>query len=173
MVSDVTLRIANRTTLLAGALNGSRDLPWILDHIGSVRGAVLLDFEGCSALSGSYFRTALAPLWAIDRIFPSVSNVGDLEEDLQECLAKRNLNAWNVDTASPVVELDPALETCVKAVLERGSATAPDLAESADEIGRTAWNNRLKSLHEMRLLAIERNGRSNRYVLPWGKPAWE
>ena len=140
--------------------------------------AVLLDFDGVESVNASWINMAIAPLtrWCAEAqndLFPLLVNFPAKDLDELELVAEKNQQCYVVaaDAVEPpkvihlVGPLDPSLQVTLLRLLEQGEATGAELARKVadSEILPTAWNNRLKDLHDMRLLRRRKDGRQQVY----------
>jgi hypothetical protein len=143
------------------------------------RSVVALDFHGIEALTPSYFKKALLPIWTDPgperEFFPVVANVRDgIDEDLAVSLGWCGLSTWEEtletrDTKSyaPFAKIDGSLFDTLSIIHELKHATAGSLADRYRQISSSAWSNRLAILYDRRMLARYKQGRQLIYTLPW------
>jgi hypothetical protein len=137
---------------------------------------VLLDFSGVQNVNGSWLNAAIAPVLAwcarseID-LFPILCNFPPNSRDELELVSRLNnqcfLVAARPEDATTSLELvgplDSNLEATVRVVADRGEVTGAELGRKEASIGPTGWNNRLRELHERRLLSRRNVGRKQVY----------
>lgn len=139
---------------------------------------VLLDFKGVNVVTGSWINAMIVPLHRraaqpeID-LFPVLCNASEDWIDDLELLAKWTHQCFLVAdkcTLPPrrarlIGILDPGQRTTLDAVLSFGEVTGAELERQRpdENIRATAWNNRLKDLHEKRLLRRFKRGREQVY----------
>ena len=138
---------------------------------------VLLDFSGVELVTGSWINAMLVPLlrWVADErtdFYPIICNARkEWLEELQ-LVAGFNQLCYLVAsgrlpprTATLAGSLDPAQRKTLEAVLASGEITGAELKRQLpnENIEATAWNNRLRDLHDMRLLRREKRGREQVY----------
>jgi hypothetical protein len=138
---------------------------------------VLLDFSGVELVTGSWINAVLVPFlrWAGEDgndLYPVVCNTRKewleelqlVAEFSQRCylVASGKLPPHAATIAGP---LDPAQRKTLEAVLASKEVTGAELERQKpdEKIGATAWNNRLRELHDMRLLRREKRGREQVY----------
>lgn len=138
---------------------------------------VLLDFAGVEVVTGSWINATLVTFlrWAADEgndLYPVVCNARKEWLDELQLVAEFNRLCYLVAggklpprTATIAGPLDPAQRKTLEAVLASGEITGAELERQRPEekIKATAWNNRLKELHDMRLLRREKRGREQVY----------
>jgi hypothetical protein len=138
---------------------------------------VLLDFSGVELVTGSWINAMLVPFlrWTAEEsndIYPVICNARkEWLEELQ-LVAEFNQRCYLVAsgimpprTATIAGSLDPAQRKTLEAVLASGEVTGAELERQkpGERIRATAWNNRLRDLHYMRLLRREKRGRAQFY----------
>jgi len=141
-------------------------------------GIVSLCFSDVEVLTGSWLNAALVPFYGWsgtpqNDLYPVLCSLRKEWLDDLRLVAELSSACFLVtDTAeeSPhravlIGRLEPTMVRTLDAVLKRGPSTGAELKRASrdDEIGATAWNNRLKELHARRLLRRERQGREQRY----------
>ncbi|MEO5927659.1 MAG: hypothetical protein ABIO72_03070 [Patescibacteria group bacterium] len=89
-------------------------------------------------------------------------DVDKLCNHLADALDDRHSLAWY----RQVVRLVPR-ELVLERVVELGTATAADLSSNAQQIGLTAWSNRLAALFDLRLVRKRKDGRRLHYAPAW------
>ncbi len=164
---------------LQGKLPGKQDYARLCGILmKSAPGSVVyLDFEGVELVSGSWINAALVPLlaWAADDrndVFPVIGNASDVILDEIALVAKYTHTCFVIadgrippSRAFLLGSLDPGQRSTLEALVELQAATGAELERQkpTEKIKATAWNNRLKDLHEKRLLRRERRGREQVY----------
>jgi hypothetical protein len=106
-------------------------------------------------------------------IFPVLCNAdADWLDDLtllakwtHQCYLVASQCKLPIKRAALVGSLDPAQRSTLDAVMEVGEVTGAELERQKPdvEIRATAWNNRLRDLHERRLLRRSKRGREQVY----------
>ena len=164
---------------LQGKLPGRKDYARLCEFLSEADGgsAVFLDFRDVDLVSGSWINAALVPLltWAADErndFYPVVCNAKD--EFLDELTLVANFThtcflvaegAIPPRCAVVVGALDSAQRATMEIVAELQVVTGAELERKrpGDGIKATAWNNRLKDLHDKRLVRRVRRGREQLY----------
>jgi hypothetical protein len=176
----ITLATVLGTTQLQGDTLGRKHyarLCELLSDLGSGE-IVMLDFKGVNVVTGSWINATLVPLYRraaevdID-LFPILCNAdADWLDDLtllakwtNQCYLVAKQCKLPVKRAMLIGSLDPAQRSTLDAVIEVGEVTGAELERQkpAEQIRATAWNNRLKDLHERRLLRRIKRGRQQVY----------
>lgn len=171
------------TDVLAGARAGRATMGRLLELVGDgPRESELLyvDFEGVKVATASYlresvveFRDAVRRRWT--RWYPVLANAEkSVIEELGILMASRRdvlvccvLDQDGRPSAPRLVgELEPKQRVAFDLVQRLGEADAGELmAESGEteNVGQTAWNNRLASLSRLGVLMELSDGRAKRY----------
>src|SRR6185295_674028 len=164
---------------LQGQLAGKRHYARTCELLSQAKPGelVMLDFQGVEVVTGSWLNAMIVPLyrWAADEqidLFPVLCNPRhDWLDDLRlvaewthQCFLVANAKT-TPRKAKLVGSLDPGQQTTLEAVLGLREVTGAELErERPDEsVKATAWNNRLKDLHNKRLLRRTRKGREQLY----------
>ena len=168
--------------ILAGGLNGRKTLNDLLERITEEPESpepVYLDFRGVEVATASFlrecvleFRDIVRKRWA--KYYPVVANANDrVTEELSILLGQRDaLMLCTLDKdgnpGSPrlVGDLEPKQRIAFDLVRKLGEADAAKLrskSNKTEDVGQTAWNNRLASLSRMGLLMELSHGRAKRY----------
>ena len=86
-------------------------------------------------------------------------------EKNQQCYAISQAVAIPIEKVTLIGPLDPSLRSTLSQLQATGEVTGAELARAVPdaEILPTAWNNRLKDLHTMRLLFRRKEGRQQVY----------
>ncbi len=177
----VDIRAAGQSELLAGKLSGDQARPEFEKQAQEIRvgSVVLLDLSQVELLTGSYYLSALRPVFwepvGVERdLYPIFyqANV-DTEEDILLALRATGVPGLFADGSeeSLVVSaknMDGQARETFDLVVERGMATAGDLFKSGDsKIRKTGWSNRLALLHQHRILRRWKQGRELVYGPCW------
>ena len=168
--------------ILAGAVAGRRILGLLLDRIDGEPTApepVYLDFQGVEVATASFLRECILEFRDIVRRrwtnnYPVVANANDsVAEELSVLVAQRDvlilctLDAKGRPTSPRLLgALEPKQRIAFDLVRERGETDAGELMRSSrgtEDVGQTAWNNRLAALSRLGLLMEMSNGRAKRY----------
>jgi hypothetical protein len=168
-----------KTDVLAGAALGEKHSHQIASIILAQRAradtAVVLDFRDIQAVTSSYLRQTLLPLYGSSddalpsRVVPLYCNLSpSTEDDLHHFLLAHRLPALVVRVKGRTTEFQKRLgwlEATANETLSRLSkihaGSAADLMASTGRtaIALTAWNNRLAELFRLRLATREKRGR--------------
>lgn len=179
----IRLREVEGRDVLAGARAGRATLGRLLDLVGEgpeEAEPVYVDFEGVEVATASYlresvveFRDAVRRRWT--EWYPVVANanasvleeLGVLVASRRDVLACCVLDEDGRPSAPRLVgELEPKQRVAFDLVQRLGEADAGELmAESDDveDVGQTAWNNRLAALSRLGVLMEVSQGRAKRY----------
>ena len=168
--------------ILAGAVAGRQILGLLLERIDREPTApepVYLDFQGVEVATASFLRESIVEFRDIVRrrwtnYYPVVANANDsVTEELSVLVAQRDvLMLCTLDVKgrprSPRLlgDLEPKQRIAFDLVQERGETDAGELMRSSQDtenVGQTAWNNRLSALSRLGLLMEMSNGRAKRY----------
>jgi hypothetical protein len=137
-----------------------------------------LDFHGVESVNASWINMAIAPLirWSAESqndFFPVLARFPGRDVDELELVAEKNQQCYAVSQTivlplakiALVGPLDPSLRSTLVEFQEAGEITGAELARNVPEaeILPTAWNNRLRDLHAMRLLFRRKEGRQQIY----------
>lgn len=176
----VLMRAVVGRDILAGKAAADVDAPKIAAAVAQTEAhaPVILDFKGIGALSPSYFRTALLPLWAGPRTEnapPVLANLSDdILEDVRLAVETNKAAIWIVrwgsgaiEAACPVGVIDALDRQALEVALAEGQTDAADLFQRDRSIGVTAWSTRLGTLHQKGLLRRRKDGRRMTYAPPW------
>jgi hypothetical protein len=173
--------LAGDRAVLTGSAPGRKLLSALIEGAGrpAAPEVAFLDLSSVEVATSSFLRESVFGFRdyaraALPNLYPVVANAssGVLEEldffvrhrsDVLWCCCRDN--DGTVTKAHVLGELDPIQRQTFEAVLERGSASAPELAAAAsgDSIGPTAWNNRLSALASKGLLIERRHGKTKTF----------
>ena len=146
---------------------------------GDAPTVAFLDFKGVQVATSSFLREAVVGFrdysrLSLTNIYPVAANLeAAVLEELEFFLRARNDVFWICDLganervtgARLLGVLDPAQRTTFDHVRQLGAVTAPELAASfpGQNIGPTAWNNRLSGLAAKGLLVERKVGKSKSF----------
>lgn len=179
----IRMRDLTGSDVLAGALTGRKVLSLLLRRIDrepEQPELVYLDLTGIEVATASFLRECIVEFRAIVRrrwksYYPIVANANDsVTEELSVLLATPRdvmmLCAMSEDgiSSSPRLlgELEPKQRITFDLVNRLGETDAGELARTTnltDDVGQTAWNNRLASLSRLGLVMELNHGRTKRY----------
>lgn len=185
----IRMRDLVESDVLAGALTGRKTLGLLLERIDrepEKPEPVYLDFNGIEVATASFlrecileFRDTVRRRWT--NYYPVVANANDaVAEELSILLGPQRdvLMLCSLDEdgrpGSPrlVGDLEPKQRITFDLVKKLGETDAGELMRTAngtEDVGQTAWNNRLASLSRLGLLMELSHGRAKRYKpLPLG-----
>ena len=175
------LDLMDGQTILTGATAGRRMLSVLIANTPPTDAPtpVFLDFEGVEVATASFLRESVIAFrdyarQSLPNIYPAVANLTPVvAEELDFFIRSRGDVLWscNLDADGKAVaarligDLDPAQRATFNTVQELGATSAPELAARfADEqIGPTAWNNRLSALATKGVLVEQRHGKSKSF----------
>jgi DNA-binding transcriptional ArsR family regulator len=172
-------QLNGQNTNLAGSIPGRNLLAKLIKSVTSpsTPRPVFLDFSGVETATASYLRESVMrfrdyclrsrlPLYAV------VANAHpDVIEELEIVLAAENdailacsLSTENDATAVRILGLlDHTQRLTLDEVFKRGEVDAITLSQTSNEVGSTAWNNRLVALAGKGLVIEEKKGRGKYY----------
>jgi hypothetical protein len=173
---DVTVPMFEYGTHLSTRPKGIRDYGKVCERLAKVRPGevVLLDFDNIEYVSASWIAAMMVPLarraaeevndfFLLVRHFPAES-LDDLK-----LVADQNRVPFLLVTGKSktrlIGTLDAGQQETLRAVEELGEVTGAELAvkKPAMKTSGPAWNNRLRDLHEKRLLRRRKQGREQIY----------
>lgn len=141
--------------------------------------ATFLDFTGVEVATSSFLREAVIGFrdyarLSLANVYPVAANLEPpVIEELEFFLRSRNDVFWICDIdvnervggARLLGDLDPAQRATFDAVRDLGAVTAPELAArfADQQIGATAWNNRLSALATKGLLVERKHGKTKSF----------
>jgi hypothetical protein len=168
--------------ILAGRLDGQRMFVRLLEELGMVSTAILviLDFAGIEIATSSFLAEAVVRLRDHLRLgrAPSYLAVANLNpkvsEELEDLLARSGdalmacevSSDGNVGRPELLGRLEPKLRETFDLVQKKGETNAVELhseSSDSDQIGPTAWNNRLNLLSAKSLLVEIPRGRMKKF----------
>lgn len=176
-------KITGGKKALGGAVEGRRDLVKLLGAVGNepaVPEPLFVDFEGIELATASYQRETIGALQGLIRGRRSnhylvIANASAAVRDDLEVLARAGglaFLACSLDTAGKVSKpgivgkLDPKAQATFDLVCERGETDAKEMMQvnlGREDVGHTAWNNRLAGLVQQGLIAEYSVGKAKRY----------
>jgi hypothetical protein len=176
-------KIAGGKKALGGAVEGRRDLAKLLEAIGAepaVPEPLFADFEGIELATASYQRETIGSLHEVIRARRSnhylvVANASPAVREDLELLARAGGLAFlactldaagKVSNAGIIGTLDPKAQATFDLVCARGETDAKELMQAnagREDVGHTAWNNRLAGLVQLGLIAEYTVGKTKRY----------
>ena len=139
---------------------------------------IMLDFQKVEVVTGSWANEMIVPLyrWAADPrndLFPILLNLKHRWDEELQLLAQWNQQCYLwaegrkglPSRAILIGSLNPVQRKTLDAVLQFGEITGAELEQKHPQegIGATAWNNRLRDLHMMRLVTRSKRGREQPY----------
>lgn len=177
----IVIRALADREVLAGAELGRQVLAKLITVVpaSSEPELCFLDFTGAPIATGSFLREGVLGLRGFARgrglsIYPVLANASaETLEEMNHLLGMLSeaFPACRVDDAETISEprvlgvLDPAQRRTLDAVTDEGTTTATALANRFpdDDVGVTAWNNRLVALVQKGLLIERSTGRAKTY----------
>lgn len=168
-------------TVLSGAIPGRKLLSALVAATPSAEAPTpaFLDFADIQVATASFLREAVIGFrdyarQSLRNVYPAVANLLPVvAEELDFFVRTRGDVLWScqlgpddaVLSASLIGELDLAQRSTFEAARDLGAITAPQLAArfADQQIGPTAWNNRLSSLATKGLLVERKQGKSKSF----------
>jgi hypothetical protein len=168
-------------TVLSGAISGRTLLSALIAATPSSAQPTpaFLDFTAIEIATASFLRESVIGFRdyarrSLENVYPAVANLAPtIAEELEFFVRSRSDVLWscelapddNVISARLIGELDPAQRSTFDAALELGVITAPELAArfADQQIGPTAWNNRLSALATKGLLVERKQGKTKSF----------
>jgi hypothetical protein len=168
-------------TVLSRAISGRTLLSALIAATPSSAGPMpaFLDFTAIEIATASFLRESVIGFRdyarrSLENVYPAVANLAPtVAEELEFFVRTRGDVLWscelgsddNVVSARLIGELDPAQRSTFDAALELGAITAPELAArfGDQQIGPTAWNNRLSALATKGLLVERKQGKTKSF----------
>lgn len=179
----IRMRDLGLSDVLAGAVTGRNTLRTLLDRVQrqpEVAEPIYLDFTDVTVATASFlresvleFRNTVRRRWT--GYYPVVANANEtITEELlvlvrpqRDVLILCTLNEHGVPSSPHLIgDLEPKQRITFDLVKNMGEAGAAELMRAtndSDDVGQTAWNNRLASLSRLGLLVELSYGRSKRY----------
>ena len=175
------IELTGGQTVLSGAIPGRTLLSTLIAATPSVTvpTPAFLDFTDIQVATASFLREAVIGFrdfarQSLGNIYPVVANLApSIAEELEFFVRSRGDVLWscelgtgeNVINARLIGELDPAQRSTFEAAIELGAITAPELAArfADQQIGPTAWNNRLSALASKGLLVERKQGKTKSF----------
>ena len=176
------LRDITDNEILAGALTGRRVLGLLMEQVDEeleTPEPVYLDFKGIVIATASFLRECILEYKNIMRrrwtnYYPVVANANEsVTEELSVLLGQRDVlmlctldEEGNPGSPRVLGDLEPKQRIAFELVRQFGEADAGELMRSSknsEDVGQTAWNNRLASLSRLGLLMELSHGRAKRY----------
>lgn len=169
-------------TIFAGATLGRKLMTALIVATPPLTPPIVafLDFKGVTVATSSFLREAIIGFrdyarQSIGNVYPVAANLEpQVLEELEFFVRSRNDVFWvcNLSDAEQVSDarivgvLDSTQRDTFDAVCSHAPITAPQLAARFpnERIGPTAWNNRLSSLVEKRLLVERRSGKTKSFA---------
>ena len=178
----IRIRDIADTEILAGALTGRQILGQLLERVDGVPRSpelLYLDFDGIEIATASFLRECILEFRNIVRrrwtnYYPVAANVNpSVSEELRVLLELRDAvvlcsldEEGRPDSPRLLGDLEPKQRTTFDLVRKLGEADAGELmrrSKDTDDVGQTAWNNRLASLNRLGLVMEMSRGRAKRY----------
>lgn len=175
------IKLTGGQTVLSGAISGRTLLSALIAATPSVAvpTPAFLDFTDIQVATASFLREAVIGFrdfarQSLGNIYPVVTNLApSIAEELEFFVRSRGDVLWNCElgtgenviNARLIGELDPAQRSTFEAAIELGAITAPELAArfADQQIGPTAWNNRLSALATKGLLVERKQGKTKSF----------
>ena len=173
--------LAAQHTILAGSAHGRGLLSALIAATPSVSAPepVFLDFSGVKIATSSFLRESVIGFRdfacsSLQNIYPVVANGAPaVMEELEFFSRHQGEVLWccdiskegTISNARIVGELDSVQRATFDTVAHLGAVTAPELAAQSDgnNIGPTAWNNRLSALASKGLIVERRGGKTKSF----------
>jgi hypothetical protein len=180
-VRHQVLKMMDGRSVLSGAMAGRKLLTALISATppSDAPIAAFLDFKGVAVATTSFLRDAVIGFrdyvrLSLANIYPVAANLEPaVLEELEFFLRARNDVFWicdldkteRVNHARLLGDLDPTQRATFDAVRELGAVTAPELATRFpnQNIGPTAWNNRLSGLAAKGLLVERKLGKTKSF----------
>jgi hypothetical protein len=167
--------------VLSGAIPGRKLLTALIAATPSSNSPMptFLDFDGIEVATASFLREAVIGFrdyarLSLQNVYPVAANLSlSVREELEFFVRARGDAIWSCDLdandavskAQVIGELDPVQQATFDAVTQIGAVSAPELASrfTDNNIGPTAWNNRLSGLAAKGLVVERRQGKSKSF----------
>ena len=179
----IKMRDIADSDVLAGALRGRKSLSILLEQIDKEPTdpePVYLDFTGITVATASFLRESVLEFrYTVRRrwtgYYPIVANANDtiteelsvLVEPQRDVLLLCTLSDDGIPSEPRLVgELEPKQQITFDLVKELGETDARELVHKTsgtEEVGQTAWSNRLASLSKLGILMVLSHGRAKRF----------
>lgn len=170
-------------SILAGSLSGRQALGSLLERVREEPAEperVLLNFDGVKVATASFLRESVLEFRDVVRrrrsnFYPIVANANEsVIEEMSILLAQSKdalMSCSTDDTGAPIRprligDLEPKQRITYDLVRKLGETDAGALLHfrsGGEDVGQTAWNNRLSALTRLGLTIELRNGRIKRY----------
>lgn len=175
------IELTGGQAVLSGATSGRKLLSALIAITPSseVPTPAFLDFSAIEIATASFLREAVIGFrdyarQSLRNVYPAVANLAPaVAEELDFFVRARSDVLWGCELGSGntvlnarlIGELDPAQLSTFEAVLQLGAITAPELAArfTGQQIGPTAWNNRLSALATKGLLVERKQGKAKSF----------
>jgi hypothetical protein len=175
------LKMAGGHAVLSGGLAGRKLLTTLITATPSpeVPTTLFLDFRGVEVATSSFLRESVIGFRDYARLslanaYPVAANLAlQVLEEFEFFLRSRNDVFWVCDLDANervsggrlLGDLDPVQRSTFVAVSELGAVTAPELAARFPDqnIGPTAWNNRLSGLAAKGVLVERKIGKTKSF----------
>lgn len=168
-------------TVLSGAISGRKLLSVLIAATpsGEEPTPAFLDFVGVEVATASFLREGVIGFrnyarQSLRNVYPAAANLPPaVAEELEFFVRSHGDVLWSceigpdgaVASARLIGDLDPAQRATFEAARTLGAITAPELAIrfAEQQIGPTAWNNRLSALALKGLLVERKQGKSKSF----------
>jgi hypothetical protein len=174
----IVLRDVAGSTVLAGATAGAQMMGKLIARVADSDATIVyLDFQDIEAATGSFLRECVLGFRDYCRrvkskLYPVFANAPPVvEEEFRELLVATNdafvscriTKAGKVSSAKVVGRLDQRQAETLLAVVKARETDASRLSQHSEDIGSTAWNNRLAGLVSKGILIERKSGRQKLY----------
>jgi hypothetical protein len=183
MTNRISIQAACESHILSGALRGQELLTKFLRETAAEPESpqpLFLDFAGIEVATASFLRESVLAFRDIVRgrrsmIYPVIANANDaVREELIELVKSRGgvlmtcklADDGAVSAPALIGQLDRKQQMTFDLVRQRGETDAVELMREfgeSEDVGSTAWNNRLSSLVALGLVIEMSFGRTKRY----------